>query len=94
MAIRRQGGAGWFDRHTEVICRLVDEAGVPEAERVAYAGFCSQLYFETRRVGARAARQVRAAIMLVWMARGLDDDRLRYLAGRVMSAATWQELEA
>lgn len=90
----RQGGSGWFDRHAEVIGRLVDEAGVPEAERVAYAGFCSHLYFETRRAGAPSARQVRAAVMWVWVARGLDYDRLRYLAGRVMSAATWQEMEA
>lgn len=91
---RREGGQGWFSRQAEVIGRLVDEAGVPEAERVAYALFCSQLYVETRRAGVSAARQVRAAVMWVWMARGLDYRKLRTLAGRVMSAATWQEMEA
>jgi len=94
MANRRQGGQEWFSRYPEVICRIMDEAGVPEAEWVTYALFCSQLYLETRRAGAPSARQVRAAVMWVWTARGLDYIKLRYLAGRVMSVAFRREMEA
>jgi len=86
---RRDRDSRWKDR----VERLVDEAGVPEAERVAYAGFCVQLCAEARRAGPLAARQVSAAVERLWLGRGLDLRKLRALAGLVLSAAARPGME-
>lgn len=86
MASRRQGGQGRRSSHSEFIDRLVAEAGVPDAERAGYAGFCAQLYALTRRAGPVAAWRVRSDLEQSWLSRGLDLGKLRALAGLVLSA--------
>jgi hypothetical protein len=90
---RRQDNRDRHDRWKEKVERLVAEADVPEPERVAYAGFCTQLHAEGRRAGPLAARQVDASVERLWLGRGLDLRKLRALAGLVLSAAARRGME-